>query len=292
MNRLGYYLKEGTRGVFAHGLSSFLTVVIIIACLLIMGTCGLIALNVSHIVTDLEDQNPIMAFVNEDLTDEEAKALEKTILAVPNVREAQFVSREEAMESFLSKLRESSLFERLEANVFRHRYIIYLDDIALMAKTQRDIANVPGIAWVNAHLGISTSFVSAQKVVNVVSSALIVILFIVCMAIMSSALRVTAYERRKEVGLVKMIGATNSFVRWPITIEGVALGLTGSLLSYLLQWTLYTLLEVRIASSGLAFLNVIPFRVIALPLLAAFLFLGLLAAVLGSRIAIRSYIRI
>ena len=292
MNRLGYYLKEGTRGVFAHGLSSFLTVVIIIACLLIMGTCGLIALNVSHIVTDLEDQNPIMAFVNEDLTDEEAKALEQSILAVPNVREAQFVSREEAMESFLSKLRESSLFERLEANVFRHRYIIYLDDIAIMAKTQRDIANVPGIAWVNAHLGISTSFVSAQKVVNVVSLALIIILFIVCMAIMSSALRVTAYERRKEVGLVKMIGATNSFVRWPITIEGIALGLTGSLLSYLLQWTLYTLLEVRIASSGLAFLNVIPFRVIALPLLAAFLFLGLLAAVLGSRIAIRSYIRI
>lgn len=292
MNRLGYYLKEGTRGVFAHGLSSFLTVVIIIACLLIMGTCGLIALNVSHIVTDLEDQNPIMAFVNEDLTDEEAKALEQSILAVPNVREAQFVSREEAMESFLSKLRESSLFERLEANVFRHRYIIYLDDIAIMAKTQRDIANVPGIAWVNAHLGISSSFVSAQKVVNVVSSALIIILFIVCMAIMSSALRVTAYERRKEVGLVKMIGATNSFVRWPITIEGVALGLTGSLLSYLLQWTLYTLLEVRISSSGLAFLNVIPFRVIALPLLAAFLFLGLLAAVLGSRIAIRSYIRI
>lgn len=292
MNRLGYYLKEGTRGVFAHGLSSFLTVVIIIACLLIMGTCGLIALNVSHIVTDLEDQNPIMAFVNEDLTDEEAKALEQSILAVPNVREAQFVSREEAMESFLSKLRESSLFERLEANVFRHRYIIYLDDIAIMAKTQRDIANVPGIAWVNAHLGISSSFVSAQKVVNVVSSALIIILFIVCMAIMSSALRVTAYERRKEVGLVKMIGATNSFVRWPITIEGVALGLTGSLLSYLLQWTLYTLLEVRISSSGLAFLNVIPFRVIALPLLAAFLFLGLLAAVLGSCIAIRSYIRI
>ena len=292
MNRLGYYLKEGTRGVFAHGLSSFLTVVIIIACLLIMGTCGLIALNVSHIVTDLEDQNPIMAFVNEDLTDEEAKALEQSILAVPNVREAQFVSREEAMESFLSKRRESSLFERLEANVFRHRYIIYLDDIAIMAKTQRDIANVPGIAWVNAHLGISTSFVSAQKVVNVVFSALIIILFIVCMAIMSSALRVTAYERRKEVGLVKMIGATNSFVRWPITIEGVALGLTGSLLSYLLQWTLYTLLEVRISSSGLAFLNVIPFRVIALPLLAAFLFLGLLAAVLGSRIAIRSYIRI
>lgn len=292
MNRLGYYLKEGTRGIFAHGLSSFLTVVIILACLLIMGTCGLIALNVSHIVTDLEDQNPIMAFVNEDLSDDEAKGLEEAICAVPNVREAQFVSREEAMEGFLSKLRESSLFERLEATVFRHRYIIYLDDIALMAKTQQDIANVPGIAWVNAHIGISTSFVSAQKVVNVVSTALIIILFIVCMAIMSSALRVTAYERRKEVGLVKMIGATNSFVRWPITIEGVALGLTGSLLSYLLQWTLYTLLEVRIKSSGLAFLAVIPFREVALPLLAAFLFLGLLAAVLGSRIAIRSYIRI
>ena len=292
MNRLGYYLKEGTRGIFAHGLSSFMTVVIILACLLIMGTCGLIALNVSHIVTDLEGQNPIIAFVNDDLSDEEAMGLEKTIRTVPNVREAQFVSREEAMDSFLSKLRESSLFEKLDATVFRHRYIIYLDDIAIMARTQQDIANMPGIAWVNAHLGISTSFVSVQRVINVVSAVLIITLFIVCMAIMSSALRVTAYERRKEVSLVKMIGANNSFVRWPITIEGVALGLTGSLLSYLLQWILYTLLEVRIKSSGLAFLDVIPFRELAIPLLAAFLFLGLLSAVLGSRIAIRNYIRI
>ncbi len=292
MNRIGYYLKEGTRGVFAHGLSSFMTVVIILACLLIMGTCGLIALNVSNIVTDLEGQNPIMAFVNEDLSDAEAQGLETAIRAVPNVREVQFISREQAMENFISKLRESSLFDRLDATVFRHRYIIYLDDIAIMAKTQQDIANVPGIAWVNAHLGISASFVSTQRVVNVVSAALIILLFIICMAIMSSALRVTAYERRKEVSLVKMIGANNSFVRWPITIEGIALGLTGSLLSYLLQWVLYSLLEVRIKSSGLAFLAVIPFREIALPLLAAFLFLGLLAAVLGSRIAIRNYIRI
>ena len=292
MNRIGYYLKEGTRGVFAHGLSSLMTVVIILACLLIMGTCGLIALNVSNIVTDLEGQNPIMAFVNEDLSDAEAHELETAIRAVPNVREVQFISREQAMENFISKLRESSLFDRLDATVFRHRYIIYLDDIAIMAKTQQDIANVPGIAWVNAHLGISASFVSTQRVVNVVSAALIILLFIICMAIMSSALRVTAYERRKEVSLVKMIGANNSFVRWPITIEGIALGLTGSLLSYLLQWVLYSLLEVRIKSSGLAFLAVIPFREIALPLLAAFLFLGLLAAVLGSRIAIRNYIRI
>lgn len=292
MRRLGYYLREGTRGVFAHGLSSVLTVIIILACLLIMGTCGLIALNVSHIVSDLEAQNPVMAFVEENLTDEEAKALETDIRSVPNVRDVQFVSREEAMDSFLSKLRESSLFDRLDATVFRHRYIIYLDDIGIMARTQQDVANVPGIAWVNAHLGISSSFVAARRVVNMISGALIVILFLVCMAIMSSALRVTAYERRKEVSLVKMIGATNSFVQWPLTIEGIALGLTGSLFSYLLQWALYSLFEVKLRSSGLSFLSVIPFNQLALPLLACFLFLGLLAAVLGSRIAIRNYIRI
>ena len=292
MNRLGYYLKEGTRGVFAHGLSSVLTVIIILACLLIMGTCGLIALNVSHIVSDLEGENPVMAFVQEELTDAEARDLEAAIRKVPNVREVQFVSREEAMESFIGKLKQSSLFDRLDASVFRHRYIIYLKDIELMARTQQDVANIPGIAWVNAHLGISTSFGAARRVVNFVSIALIIILFLVCMAIMSSALRVTAYERRKEVSLVKMIGATNSFVQWPLTIEGISLGLAGSLFAYLLQWVLYSLLEARIRSSGLSFLSVIPFAQLAIPLLAAFLFLGLLAAVLGSRIAIRNYIRI
>ena len=292
MRRIGYYMREGTRGVFAHGLSSLLTVIIILACLLIMGICALIALNVSHVVSDLESQNPIMAFVQEDLSDQSARDLETALRAVPNVRDVQFISREDAMDSFLSKLRESSLFDRLDASVFRHRYIVYLDNVEIMARTQQDIANIPGIAWVNAHLGISTSFAAARRVVNMISAALIVILFIICMAIMSSALRVTAYERRKEVSLVKMIGATNSFVQWPLTIEGIYLGLAGSLFAYLVQWALYSLFEVKLMSSGLAFLSVIPFRELAIPLLAAFLLLVLLAAVLGSRIAIRNYIRI
>jgi cell division transport system permease protein len=292
MNRIFFCLKEGIRSIFTHSLSSLLTMVIIVACLLIMGSCGLIAINVSSVIADLETQNPLMAFVQEDLSDEQAREMETALRRVPNVRDVRFVTREEAMDSFLSKLQQSSLFDQLDSSVFRSRYVIYLEDTEIMATTQNLVKDVPGVAWVNAHLGISKGFASTKRVVNMVSGALIVLLFFVCMTIMASALRVTAFERRKEVGIEKMIGATKSFIRGPITVEGVIVGVAGSLLAFILQWLLYTLLEVKLNAAGLSFLKVIPFAEIRMPLFCIFLFLGLLAAVFGSRIAIRNYIRI
>jgi cell division transport system permease protein len=109
---------------------------------------------------------------------------------------------------------------------------------------------------------------------------------------MANTLRLAAFTRRSEVAIVRMIGATNAFIRGPFNVEGMILGLTGSLVAFLAQWLIYTAVTGRIASSSLSFVQVIPFSTLALPMLGVFLILGLLVAIFGSRIAIRNYMRI
>ena len=292
MNRWGYYIREGLDSIFTHSLMSVATVCVILACLLIMGSFALVSLNVNSIIDYMEDQNQILAFVDESLSEEDARNLEGVLLKLDNVASVSFVTREEAMENFLTRLEENSLYDDVDATVFRHRFVVNLENIEIMARTQQELADVPGIARVNAHLGISRGLVTVRNVVNTVSLVMIVLLFLVSMFIMSNTLRLTAFARRHEVSVVKMMGASDSFIRGPFNVEGLVIGLLGALLAYLLLWVMYELVSIRIAASALAFLEIIPFGTLALPLLACFLFLGLVAAVFGSRIAIRGYMRI
>ena len=292
MNRLGYYLREGVSSIFSHSLVSLATVCIILACLLIMGTFASIALNVNWILDGLEDQVELLAFVDDSIPEEAARAMEDTIRSVKNVADAVFVSRAEALDSYLAQLEHSSLFDDLEPNVLRDRYVIYLEDISIMKSTQYALADVPGIAYVNAHMGIAQGMAAMRRAVNIVCIVMVVLLLLVSIMMMTNTLRLAAYTRRKEVAIEKMMGATNVFIRGPFNVEGMLLGLSGSLIAYLAEWALYVFLERKLTESALSFLQLLPFPVLALPLLVCFVAVGLLVAIFGSRIAIRSYMRV
>lgn len=150
-NRFFYLVKEGLRGVFSHGFRSFASVMIIIACLLIMGSFSLVSLNVDSAIRDLEEESEILAFVDETLTQEEARSLETYVRNTPNVRDTVFVTREEAMESYKGQYEDDSIFEDIDASVFRNRYVIYLNDITLTEMTKEDLKAIPGIADVVAY---------------------------------------------------------------------------------------------------------------------------------------------
>ena len=246
MSRLGYLFGEGFRGIFKHGFMSFATVTIIIACLIIMGTISLLSINIDALIGDLEDQNEIVAFVDEDMDDIGAAALEQEIRNTENVSTAEFVSREEAMDNFMGNY-DSSLMEGVDATVFRHRYVIQLDDIAEMAKTQKDLESIPGIAKVNAHLDYADSFIKIRNIITVVSLVLIVVLVFVSFFIMSNTIKLATFSRREEIGIMKMVGASNSFIRTPFVIEGLVLGVLGSLLAFVVQWALYRQLPAHCA---------------------------------------------
>ena len=259
MNRLGYLIKSGITGIFSHGLMSFATVTIIMACLIIMGSFGLLVVNINDMLAGLEDENEVVAFVDDVLTLEEAQALQPLVEAVPNVAGVEFITNEEAMEDFQEDY-DPELFDILDASAFRHRYVIHLTDISLMSQTKQDLENVDGIAKVNAHLDYAQAFIMARNIVSIVSLILIVILIIVSFFIMSNTIKLATFTRREEIAIMKMVGASNGFIRCPFIVEGLVLGIIGGGLAYLIEWGLYNLVTGRIVTGVTGTLiSVVPF---------------------------------
>lgn len=291
--RLGYLIREGFRSVTTHGFMSFATVAIIVACLIIMGSVSLLAMNINALIKDLENQNEIVVFVDESLSDEAlARDLQRNIEAVDNVASAQFVSRGEAMDSFMSKY-DASLMEGIDEDVFRHRFVVRLNDIAYMSQTKTELEAIRGVAKVNAHLDYAKSFVTIRNVVSIVSLVLIVMLIFVSFFIMTNTIKLATFGRREEIAIMKMVGATNGFIRLPFVIEGLVLGMLGGGIAFLAEWGLYNLVTGRVIGSMTGtLLNVVPFRDVALPVFIVFMATGILVGVFGGLNAIRNYLKV
>ena len=290
-------IREGFRSIKTHAFMSFASVTIIMACLIIMGSVTLLSFNIDAMIQSLEDRNEVVAFVDEELTPDQAEALRPAVEAVPNVQEVFFMTREEAMDIFMGKY-DAALMEGIDATVFRHRFIIHLNDIAQMAQTKSALENVEGIAKVKAHLEYASAFVTLRNIFTVVALVLTIILVLVSVFIMSNTIKLTTFGRREEIAIMKMVGATNSFIRLPFVVEGLVLGLLGGGLAFLVEWGLYTVLVRRVTGAVVGsvitetLLSFIPFSSIALPLLAAFLAIGVFVGVFGGVNAIRNYLKV
>ena len=293
LSRGTYLIREGFRSIKTHGFMSFASVTIITACLIIMGSITLLSLNIDSLIADLEQQNEVVAFVDEAIVDEaQAKALESSILSIENIWAADFVSRDAAMNSFMSKY-DDRLMEGIDSTVFRHRFVIHLTDISQMADTKAELEAIPGIVKVNAHIEYANRFVRVRNIVSIVSLILTVILVFVSFFIMSNTIKLTTYGRREEIAIMKMVGATNGFIRTPFIIEGLVLGLLGGLLGFLAVWGIYTLLNSSLLDTLTgSFLSLVPFRTVMLPMLAVYLGVGILIGVFGGVNAIRNYLKV
>lgn len=293
LNRIGYLFKEGLRGVFSHGFRSFASITVIAACLLIMGSFALVGVNIDSIIKSMEQDSQILAFVDDSLTQDDARLLEGAIRTLSNVREVRFVTREEALENYKSQYEDTSLFDDIDATVLRNRYVIYLNDITLMESTKEALEKVPGVADVNAEVGIAKGFITVRNVVSVITAILIVVLLVVSLVIMTNTIKLATFTRREEIAIMKMVGANNSFIRFPFVIEGLIMGLLGAGIGFVLQWLVYNFISDRIMNSiaGNLF-TVLPFSSIMTPLLLVYLTVGVLVGAFGGGMAIRNYLKV
>lgn len=292
-SKLDYLFHEGFKSIFTHGFMSFATVTIVVACLVIMGSFTLIAVNIDQMISDLEDNNQVVAYVEETVSEDDARALESSVMALANVSSCEFITREQAMEEFASQYDDQTLFADVDASVFRDRYVIYLDDISLMSQTQEQLYGITGIAKVNAYLEVAQGFVTVRNVVSAVSMILIIVLVIVSVFIMSNTIKLATYSRREEIAIMKMVGASDGFIRFPFVIEGLTLGLFGGILAFLIEWGIYDIVANKIMEGMVGNLvNVVSFSDVSLIVLAVYACVGLIVGVFGSSIAIRNYLKV
>ena len=291
-NRTGYYIKEGVTSIFTHSLMSFASICIIIAFLVIMGSFILLAVNINALIGELENDNIILAYMNENMGEADARSMGADITRIPNVTGVTFITREQAMYSFIGRYEDHDRFEDVDPTWFRHRFEVYVEDVALIGDTLQDIRGVYGVDTVNANLAIARALVTIRTIVTGVSIAIAAVLLAISLFIMSNTIKLATYERREEIAIMKMVGATDAFIRWPFIYEGFFLGMTGAMAAFAVLWSLYGLVANRVYEIEAFFLNIAPFSNVSAPLFILFAAIGFGVGVGGSGLALNRYLKV
>ena len=291
ITNLGYLMKEGIRGIFLHGFMSFAAVLVTVACLVIVGSFSSLVYNVNIMVEDLNKTNEVLAYVDSDLSDAEARSIGTKINQISNVFQADFKSREVALEEFVADHQDDPAFGGLIPTDLRHRYVVVLENNELMAETVAQLEGIPGIVKVNAAFEMAEGFITLQNVLHIASVAVIAVLLIVSLLIISNTVKLAMYDRKDEISIMKMVGATNGFIRLPFVVEGFVLGMLGAIVAFFIEWTMYNLLVNRLAEvDTLKLFSFVPFTELLWPMVATFVAAGLFVGIVGSWTSIRKFL--
>ena len=290
----GYYVSEGFHSIFTHGFMSFAAVCMIVACLIIMGSFTLLAVNLDNTLGDLESENEMLVYIDDSLTQLQARALHPTLAQVENVSQVTFVTKESANTEFKAKHGENTtLLKDLPDEALRDRYRVHVADIEKMAQTKEALEQVPGVAGVRAAIEIANGFVMVRNIATGVALVLIGILLVISLFIIANTIKLATFYRREEIAIMKMCGATDGFIEWPFVVEGMLLGLTGALLAFFAQWGLYQMVaKFAIQGNGLSLVSIISYGSMAPTILGVFCCVGALIGVGGSLFAIRKFLQV
>jgi len=291
-NKFGYLLSEGFRAVFKHGFMSFAAISITVACLVIINSFLLICYNLNLTVEEVQKTERIVVVIDETYTDAEAKSVGSDINLIDNVANAKFTSRSEALENFMSKFDNSSLFDGLDPHSMRDQFEITLVDNAKIAETKAQLESVTGVAEVNANIEVGNSLATIRTVLYIASLAIAAVLLVVSLIIISNTIRLAMLDRREEIAIMKMVGATNGFIRFPFFVEGFILGFFGAVLSFFIEWGLYELIRKAILNTGLKVLTVVPFAKVIMPMAVICAVAGFFIGIFGSLMSIRRFLKV
>ena len=293
INNLGYLFKEGIRGIFLHGFMSFAAICVTVACLLIVGSFSCLVYNVNILVEDLNKTNEILVYVDSELSDAEAKSIGTQINKVDNVLQAKFVSREEALENFIADHEGDEAFSGVVASDLRHRFVVTLEDNSRMGETVAQIERISGVANISASYELAEGFSTLQNVLQIASVAVIGVLLVVSLLIISNTVKLAMYDRRDEIAIMKMVGATNGFIRLPFVVEGFLLGMIGAGAAFGLEWLLYDAMVQRLEEvDTLKLFAFVPFEELLVPMIATFAAAGLFVGIVGSWTSIRKFLNV
>ncbi len=288
-----YFFSEGVGNMFSHGFMSFAAIGITVACLVVMGTFSLVAYNAEVQLETLESEYEILAFVDETCDDARTQQVGRALSQIANVKDVEFITKEQATESFEKKYENDYMLQDLDAEIFRDRYAVFVSDLNAVNQTAEAIRGVEGVAKVRVDEDIAGGFITLRNVAGIVCIALIAILLVVSVFIISNTIKLTTFDRRDEIAIMKMVGATDGFIRWPFVYEGFFLGLISAVVAFLLQWLLYASVAKSLTMSDtMQLLKIVPFETIWQPVMVIFGAAGILIGIGGSLTAIRKFLRV
>lgn len=289
-NTLRFLVREGFRGMVKNRFMSAASVLVLVCCLLITGSAYLLIENIDHGFESVYKENVVVAYAEQGLEKEELAAIETAIKGTDNVEAVEFRSKEMLLQEYTNDANIGSLLEDLaEDNPLPDTYIIHFKDLAIFAQTVEKIENIEGLEQVDYDAALAKMLTSARKMVFTVGLWIVSLLLLVSLFIIVNTIKLTVYSRRLEIYIMRSVGATRRFIRFPFMVEGITLGVIAGGITYGIVYGVYELV-VRLVTFGKDFTPV-PFAAVWWQLLVGFMGIGVLIGILGSSISMSRYLK-
>ncbi|WP_283124364.1 permease-like cell division protein FtsX [Angelakisella massiliensis] len=300
LSSFGYLLKEGGRNIKANRQMSVASIGVLVACMLLIGAAVLFSMNVNSIMGYIEAMNEMVVFVQDDADQATIDALGQSLKSDRNISSVTYTSKEDALKEQMNIMEDAAdLLEGLQGdeNPLPASYSIQLKDLELLDETVARINNMPGVNYAVAPTDVAATLVDVKKGVSTAGFLIVAILGMVSVIIVSNTIKVTVFNRRKEISIMKYVGATDTFIRIPFLVEGMIIGLVSALLAFGLLWAGYDYVLRWLGETGsswlqMAYANLIPFDSIGLQLLGGFTAAGVSFGVLGSLFFLGRYLKV
>lgn len=288
-----YLFREGLRNLLVNWLMSLASIGVLTVCLLLISNAVLISMNINEILDQVASGNRIVVYLDANMDPAEAEAFGDKLLALNNVDAVEYTSGAEALEHWKEVFGKENelMFEGIEDNYLEPYYSITLKDISKINETSYQLGEMPGVVEVLQHDTLSNQLINIKNVVTVAMMSIVIILAVVSLFIIVNTIKLVMYSRRKEINIMKYVGGTDWFIRWPFVVEGFLIGVISGVLAFFVQWYIYQFVATGIVED-IRFIELIPFSSLWQPLLAGVCVVGALIGMLGSALSIRKYLRV
>ena len=294
-NVLTYLIGEGISNVFKNKKQSMTAFGIMCATMLVFGAFLIMVENINHFLSQVEQDQGIEVFIENDATQEDIDELEKKIKSIDGVNTTEFKSKDVALEQMKDRLGEKSYLLEGYDKIFPASYVVTLTDLSLSEEVQKEIESFDNVKKITSSDETINTLIKIANVIRIVTAIILVFLIIVSIFIISNTIKLTVHARRKEISIMKYVGATNGFIRWPFAVEGMIIGLMSGAVSIGLVSGIYTILSKQIIQSGFLDklgLTLLNFGDMVNLIIIVFLILGVGIGILGSTISMRKYLKV
>ena len=294
-NVMNYLIGEGFSNLFKNKKSTMSSLVIMCATMLIFGLFFVIGENISAFVDSVAEAQEIRVFLDSDVTESEIEEVGNEILSIDGVKDAKYISREEGLESMRDVLGDDLVEGYKERNILSPAYDVTLTDLELNSEVQSSLNSLQHVKKIEASNKVIDQVLRLAKGIRVVTAAILILLIIISTSIIANTIKLTVHARRKEISIMKYVGATNSFIRWPFLIEGVVIGILAGLLSVLVIGAAYTVIANKISET--VFMQMLQWKLLSFKdmfnlILTVYLALGMGIGAIGSSISMRKYLEV
>ena len=287
---LGYLTKEGFRNVWINRLMSLASITVLMACLVNIGLGAMLFFNINALLDNIESQNVIMVYIQDGTSDDDINKMEDSINSMDNVQNVVFVSKEEAFKAQLEDMgSDAELLKDME-NPLPDAFKVAVKDMAYFNDTVTDLRSLNNVETVRENGDVADKLVNIRQAVTIVIAGMVALLFIVSLFIIANTIRITMFSRKLEISIMKAVGATNWFIRWPFMVEGVVIGIISSFVSFGVLAGLYQGV-VYVFKDLLALFTPIGFLQYAGYILLIFLAIGMFTGSVGSLISMGKYLK-